>query len=453
MKEHTWTHGGISGMPPDHNRSNCENYSYSNQWYDQMVAADQAENCCTHNMNEVAEKAFSYTADPHYADEYEKRFVNVVMSQQGASAGQYTYFLRTKQGAVKSYGDALNTFWCCYGTGVEAYETFAEGAYFYDKQRQIWINQFVGSTVNWPEKGLTIKQVTKFPEEQGARFELTLTSPQSLNIQIRVPSWATSGVTVSINGAAQSGVFAPSSYITLDRTWTNGDVIQLTLPFTLSTERLPDRPDYVAVKFGPHMLVAVASANATFNGNEALLVSSLSPVSGKSCTFTATLSSGTTTFKPINRIVGETYNAYTIVKNPAAFTVVDSVIVGNTASETGHALQATSSTIGTSNSRVYRAASSGGSFSYTMSVNPAKKMQLQCTYWGGDNTNRVFYILVDGQYLTTQVLQNNSAGAFFYINYPIPDKFIANKTSVVVKFLPKSGNTAGNVFDVVKMMY
>jgi hypothetical protein len=456
MKTHTFPGlAGSNGMPPDLNRDLCENFSYPNQWYDQILSPNQSENCSSHNLNEIAEKAFSYTADPTYMDEFEKRFVNQVLSHLGPSAGSFTYFLNVKQGATKEYGSSTNTFWCCHGTGVEAFASLLRGAYFTDRQHTLWVTSFMAGSLTWAEKGLTLKQVTDFPEEQKSRFAFTLTTPQNLDVRLRVPYWAKTGVTVTVNGALQNVPAAPSSYISLNRTWNTGDVVELSLPFNLYTERLPDRPEYVVVKYGPQMLVSVADTGNIFDGTESALIAALTPVSGQLCTFQVPLTKGVKVFKPINRINNEVYNGYTIISKPIARTLLDSVAIGDSTSETSHGFQNLKSTTGRLNSRNWRRAPVGGWFSYTMNVDPSKNLQLRCTYWGGDDTTGavVTYIMIDGQYLTAQCLTKKFPGKFFDMLYPIPQHFLTNKKSVVVTFIPKAKFQSARLFDCQMVYY
>jgi hypothetical protein len=69
-----------------------------------------------------------------------------------------------------------------------------------------------------------------------------------------VPYWATRGVAVSINGKKQELTAAPSSYLTLDRTWNDGDKIQVSMPMSLHLAPLPDEPTMQAAMYGPLVL-------------------------------------------------------------------------------------------------------------------------------------------------------------------------------------------------------
>jgi DUF1680 family protein len=73
-------------------------------------------------------------------------------------------------------------------------------------------------------------------------------------VRLRVPYWATRGVTVWINGKQQEVSAAPSSYLMLDRTWNDGDKIQVAMPMSLHLAPLPDELTMQAAMYGPLVL-------------------------------------------------------------------------------------------------------------------------------------------------------------------------------------------------------
>jgi uncharacterized protein len=79
-------------------------------------------------------------------------------------------------------------------------------------------------------------------------------APVKMAIHIRVPYWATRGVVVSINGKKQEVTATPSSYLTLDRTWKDGDKIQVSFPMSLHAAPTPDDSTLRAAMYGPLVL-------------------------------------------------------------------------------------------------------------------------------------------------------------------------------------------------------
>ena len=73
-------------------------------------------------------------------------------------------------------------------------------------------------------------------------------------MHIRHPGWATSAV-VRINRGNAEKFSKPGSFIALDRSWKNGDVVEVELPMSLRMEVLPGTTDTAAVVYGPIVLV------------------------------------------------------------------------------------------------------------------------------------------------------------------------------------------------------
>ena len=81
---------------------------------------------------------------------------------------------------------------------------------------------------------------------------------------------------------------------------------------------------------------------------------------------------------------------------------------------------------------------------------PDQPQELRVTYWGSDG-GRVFDILVDGEKLATQKLNDNQPDQFYDEVYPLPDELTQGKERVTVKFQAHPGNTAGGVFGLRTM--
>ena len=74
---------------------------------------------------------------------------------------------------------------------------------------------------------------------------------------MRHPHWVESGFRVTVNGQEVESVGEPSSYVSINRTWKSGDVVEVETPLTLRLESMPDNPRRVAVFYGPLVLAGV----------------------------------------------------------------------------------------------------------------------------------------------------------------------------------------------------
>jgi DUF1680 family protein len=162
------------------------------------------------------------------------------------------YYLPLISGFFKPFGDENSSFWCCTGTAVEEFGKLNDSIYFHSDDA-LYVNLYIASELDWAEKGLKIRQDTKFPEEQGTTLTITAKTPTQLAINLRIPYWAEGG-SVKINGAPLPAFSSPSSYLTLNRVWKTGDKIELSLPMALHVHPMPDDETVQAVMYGPLVL-------------------------------------------------------------------------------------------------------------------------------------------------------------------------------------------------------
>jgi DUF1680 family protein len=80
---------------------------------------------------------------------------------------------------------------------------------------------------------------------------------------VRVPGWATKGFFVKINGRDEAVKAIPGSYLTLSRTWRDGDAIELRMPFKFQLDHVMDQPNVASLFYGPVLLAAEEAAART----------------------------------------------------------------------------------------------------------------------------------------------------------------------------------------------
>jgi len=211
------------------------------------------ECCCGYNMLKLARHIFAWTANPRVMDYYERTLFNSRLGTQNFEDSGMSYFLPLAPGYWKYFNTTYDSFWCCTGTGVEEFAKTADSIYFHD-DNGLFVNLFIASEVNWPEKGVRLVQETNFPEQDGTILVVHAAKPTELSVNIRIPYWATQGGTVKLNGATLPAFSSPSSYLALDRTWKEGDRVEVRLPMDLRIETIPDDHTLQAAMFGPLVL-------------------------------------------------------------------------------------------------------------------------------------------------------------------------------------------------------
>jgi DUF1680 family protein len=310
-------------------------------WHDANTLSKQLggythECCCTYNMLKLTRHLFGWSVNPALADFYERALFNGVLGTQHPADGQKLYYVAMQSGYWKLFGQPLHSFWCCSGTGAESHAKFGDSIYFHDDDG-IWVNLFIASEVHWAEKGVTLAQATRFPDEDVTTLTVHCRKPTRMALRVRVPYWATQGGTAILNGRKLDAFAAPSSYLVLDRVWKNGDTVKVAMPMSLHACTMPDDPSVQAIMYGPLVLagklgtegLTAETLRAAPTRPRAIpeylttpipppslkapsddLASWIKPVAGKSLEFRTTGQEQDVTLVPFNRVLDERYGIY-----------------------------------------------------------------------------------------------------------------------------------------------
>lgn len=243
IDNHTYANGG---------NSDYEHFFEPKQ-ISKHLSPRTTETCNTYNMLKLTSHLFGWTADAKYADYYEQALYNHILAAQDPETGMASYFMPFKPGLFKVYSTRDSSFWCCVGTAFESNAKFGEAIYYHDG-KGIYVNLFIPSELSWEQKGVKLLQETAYPESDKTLLTIQSSQADAMPIIIRYPSWATSGVFVTINGKKVSVSQKPGSFIILNRKWKSGDKIEVRFPMTLRYVPAPDNPNVTAIAYGPVLL-------------------------------------------------------------------------------------------------------------------------------------------------------------------------------------------------------
>jgi uncharacterized protein len=454
------------------------------------------ESCNSYNMLKLSEDLFRTDPSAKYVDYYERTLYNHILSTQHPVHGGYVYFTPARPRHYRVYSTPNEGMWCCVGSGMENHGKYGEFIYTHQSD-SIFLNLFIASELNWKEKGIKIKQQTKFPYEDHTRITITeVGSP--FKLMIRYPAWVKKGaLKVTVNGKPVSYSSGPSSYIVVKRSWKKGDVIQLKTPMHHSVEMLPNVPNYIAMMYGPIVLGAktgtddlkgliaddsrwghiaggkklpLDKAPIIIEDNIAAISGKIQPVAGKPLTFTLSrikmANSIDAVLVPFFNIHDSRYMMYwmaltssqyrsyldslaTVEKSKLALEkrTLDFVAPGEQQPEVDHAMQKLNSNTGNHENEFWRDARGDGYFSYSLATGKETGLSLLVRYWGAEWGNRKFDIYINDEKLVSEDNTGKwNQSRFFNVEYPIPDSMIKDKDRIRVKFQPLPGSTAGAVY-------
>lgn len=245
-----------------------------------LQTTENEESCTTYNMLKVSRHLFRWTKEIAYADYYERALTNGVLSiQRGTDPGVMIYMLPLGRGKSKAHsyhnwGTQFNSFWCCYGTGIESFSKLGDSIYFEERGNSIglYIIQYIPSSLDWKSGQVSVSQKIEPVVSWDNRLRVTITissnghsSGASSTLNLRIPSWTrSSGAKATLNGKDLS-LPTPGNFLTITKTWGQGDKITLELPMTLRTEAIQDdRPEYASVQailYGPYLLAGHSSGD------------------------------------------------------------------------------------------------------------------------------------------------------------------------------------------------
>ena len=126
---------------------------------------------------------------------------------------------------------------------------------------------YASSEISWKYDNTTVRVSTQTDQPTGSdvRIEVGVGSPKSFVLRLRIPSWVTAEVAISLNGEnIETGT--PGSYCAIDRTWSDVDKLSFTLPMGLHVTRYSGRdsvPGFnrYAIEYGPLLLGVVGNIN------------------------------------------------------------------------------------------------------------------------------------------------------------------------------------------------
>ncbi|KAL8125129.1 uncharacterized protein LOC141720111 isoform X1 [Apium graveolens] len=252
-----------------------------------FLDAENEESCTTYNMLKVSRNLFRWTKEVGYADYYERALTNGVLSiQRGREPGIMIYMLPLGHGESKArsdnegWGTKYDSFWCCYGTGIESFSKLGDSIYFEEEGEVpgIYITQYISSSFNWKSQNIFInlkaEPVVSWDDHLHVAVIISSNKQKEAStLNFRIPSWAKIEASNAFLNDQKLFLPNPGSFLSITREWSSYDKITLELPMSIRLEAIQDdRPEYAsdhAILYGPYLLVGLSSADRNINTDTA----------------------------------------------------------------------------------------------------------------------------------------------------------------------------------------
>ena len=269
----------------------CEEYAgrYPPQSY--HLGRHTGETCGSVFWADINHRLLQFFPDREcYAAEIEASILNVLLAAQ-APDGSIRY--HSNLDGKKEPPNRCNT--CCEVMGAPFIARLPQYIYSIDAGG-VWINLFAASRIRWSHQGraVTLTTSTEFPYNGAAEFTVATEGEAAMFVRVRIPSWASSPVTVEVNGVP-SATGTPGSYVCLARTWRDGDRVGMAPRMEFRVVRYngldqhPERFRY-ALLYGPVLMALVGASD--LNLTPAELPDALSPDPTRPLCFTVRDHSG-----------------------------------------------------------------------------------------------------------------------------------------------------------------
>ena len=471
-----------------------EHFNPTNNFQGMLQSREGPETCNTYNMLRLTEQLFASQPKASYVDFYERALYNHILASIDPDQPGFVYFTPIRPEHYRVYSEPDKCFWCCVGTGMENPGRY--GQFIYGQSDDgVYVNLFIPSELTDSNLGLTLRQETKFPDEERTKLVLNLKKSATFTLHIRHPEWvAANALTIRVNGKAVETKSAPSSFVDLNRKWSNRDTVEIELPMRTTVERLPDGSDWVAILRGPIVLASPDGTNDmrgvrandgrmahVANGQmipldqvPVLLASADAlpshivpskkggPMAFKLVDVVEPAAKDGVTLLPFFRLAEQRYQMYWQLTTKADLearrstvateerrrttreaATLDLVAVGEQQSEVEHDFTGEGSNTGIVNDRRWR---DGRSIQYTLATKGEKATELVVTYFGSDS-GRTFDIVVNGIVIATEKLNAEKPNEFIERTYPVAGQAMGKAVNgrITVKFVAKDG-LAGGIF-------
>jgi uncharacterized protein len=233
-----------------------------------------AETCAVLMFITLNHRLFLATGDSKYIDLMERGMYNNALSGVAAAGNRFFYVNR-----LASAGDGRDTRWerasleCCPPNLVRFLAAMPGLVYAQDKRDAIYVNLYLSSEASFSVGGKDLALAVESEMPWGGKSKIMLSAKHAVRgaLKLRIPGWARNRAvpgtlytyqhkldkqpTVLVNGKAVSAVPDRTGYVSIERLWQNGDLVEIEFPLAVrqvvADSRVRENRGRVAIERGP----------------------------------------------------------------------------------------------------------------------------------------------------------------------------------------------------------
>jgi DUF1680 family protein len=264
--------------------------------------------CGAYGHFKVSRYLLRSSGDSRYGDSMEKVLYNTILGALPLQEdGRSFYYSDYNNSGSKFFHE--DKWPCCSGTFPQITADYGISSYFRGP-RGVYVNLYVPSKVSWQQGGArcALTQTTEYPISPETSMSLQVDRAASFAVMLRIPAWAGNKTRVAVNGRAVEGDVKPGTFFPVERTWKNGDRIEVSFDMPMTLEAVdPQHPNTVALLRGPLTLFAIGDDPVRASRAQLLAASQSS---SNSDTWRVKGQGGEYVLKPFSSIGGERYRLY-----------------------------------------------------------------------------------------------------------------------------------------------
>jgi DUF1680 family protein len=221
-------------------------------------------------------RLFLLTGEPQYIDVLEQTVFNTILAGVSLRGDEFFYVNPLESdGAFRfNHGSAGRQPWfevsCC-PTSLSRFLPSFPGLIYAVREDSVYVNLFAASSAETGVNGVRVKlvQETEYPWEGRVRITVHPERALRMKLLVRIPAWSRGTIMgsslyqfeqpfderprLSVNGREME--VPAAGYATVDRKWSDGDILELSLPMpvrkVVADERVTDCRGRVALMRGP----------------------------------------------------------------------------------------------------------------------------------------------------------------------------------------------------------
>jgi hypothetical protein len=162
-----------------------------------------------------------------------------------------------KSPGIQNKGDMLSydphRYRCCQHNVAHGWPYLAEHLWMATPDNGLAAVLYAASAVTakvGDGQSVTIRTATRYPFEDTLRFTVSAARPAAFPLYLRIPGWCEKPA-LQMNGKKTAVSAEPRTFLVLDRTWKDGDTVELTLPMEVKLRYWLRNGNTVSVDRGP----------------------------------------------------------------------------------------------------------------------------------------------------------------------------------------------------------